>query len=213
MRVWDGFVRGYHWAQLALLAALWWTAEQGQIELHMAFGLIFGCLLASRLLWALWGSSNARFTSLLRSPRELLHQLRCGYQNEPRHSPLGSYMVLLLWLVLALQLVSGLYSQDDLFNLGPLAESVDEMSSLILTDFHRFNQWLIWSLAAVHIAAVLIFMLKGQPLLGAMVHGRRQQRAGEAPKLAHGAFGLLGFALLLALTASAFGEWLAPLWL
>jgi len=178
----------------------------------MAFGLVFGCLLASRLMWALWGSNNARFTSLLRSLAELLQQLRCGYQGEPRHSPLGSYMVLTLWLVLVLQLVSGLYSQDDLFNLGPLAESVDEMSSLILTDIHRFNQWLIWSLAAVHIVAVLIFMLKGQPLLGAMLHGRRPQQTGEAPKLVHGAFGLLGFVLMMALTASVFGDWLAPLW-
>ena len=40
VRLWDLPVRLVHWSFAALVPALWWTAEKGDLDLHLTLGLI-----------------------------------------------------------------------------------------------------------------------------------------------------------------------------
>jgi len=67
--VWDWSIRLVHWALVALLPSLWWTAEQGEFTWHMALGVVTLALLLFRVLWGFVGSSTARFDNFVRGPR------------------------------------------------------------------------------------------------------------------------------------------------
>ena len=51
--LWDLPVRFIHWAFVVLIPALWWTAENGKMALHMQIGTVMLQLLVIRVLWGL----------------------------------------------------------------------------------------------------------------------------------------------------------------
>jgi cytochrome b len=52
VRLWDAPVRLFHWSVVALFGALWWTGENGKIDLHKTIGLVMLGLVVFRVLWA-----------------------------------------------------------------------------------------------------------------------------------------------------------------
>ncbi len=83
-------------------------------------------------------------------------------------------MVVALVVVLGLQAVSGLFSNDGLATEGPLAERVSLDASNWLTEFHRWNVELLVVLSLVHVAAVAFHLVfKKDNLLGAMFTGMK----------------------------------------
>ena len=130
-RVWDRGVRWFHWINVLSVLALLGTglviyngktlgiADDAKIlmkELHVWFGYVFAANLAWRIVQGFRGSYFARWRSILPLGRgylaELGAYLRSKRSGEPRyylgHNPLGRLMVLLLFLLMTLQAVSGL---------------------------------------------------------------------------------------------------------
>ncbi len=199
-KIWDGFVRFYHWLQVALLGGLWWSAEQARIDLHMALGLTLLSLIIARIIWGFIGSSNAQFRHFIAHPKQAWQETKQEFKGKSSatagHSALGGYMVVLLMAVVLLQLISGLFIGDDLFSEGPLYQSISEQSSLRLKDLHHSNFDLLLGLVALHVTAIGWFTLKKRQLISAMLSGYRHSQHSPS-KLRNGFIGLVVFMLVL----------------
>ena len=192
-RVWDLPIRLFHWLLVISLIASWITAESGleYMDWHMRLGYLTLTLISFRILWGVWGSRPARFSSFLYSPCAMLNYAKNLHKRDskphPGHNPLGGAMSLLLLLLVALQAGSGLFANDDIFTEGPLYGWVSNATSDLLTTLHHLNFNLLLGAALLHILAVLFYLLyKRQNLIRAMFTGNMQltkeQRAATQPQ-------------------------------
>src|SRR5213075_1098093 len=86
------------------------------------------------------------------------------------HNPLGGWMVLFLLAILAAQVATGLFADDDIATQGPLAVKVSEALVARMTALHGLNSWVIVGAVAFHVATVLFYQWKlGIDLISPMV--------------------------------------------
>ena len=178
VRIWDGPTRIFHWALVLLIPAMWWTAENDQIALHVTLGLAIVALLVFRLIWGFIGSSTARFGTFLKGPRGVMNHLRGGGTAGIGHNPLGGWSVAAMLLVLVIQVGLGLFAEDnDGLAAGPLSFWVSADTAEALTDRHEFMFNVLLALIALHLVAVLYYAaIKRRNLVGPMITG-----SGRAP--------------------------------
>ena len=146
------------------------------MDWHMRCGYGVLALLLFRLFWGMLGSSTARFSSFVTSPRAVLDYLTCVRKNEMAHhighNPAGGWMVLALLGMLLLISASGLFANDDMFSEGPLAHYISERLSDLATAWHESSFNLLLSLVALHIAAIGFYLLvKKENLIRPMLTG------------------------------------------
>lgn len=175
IKVWDWSIRVFHWSLPLVIFALWYTRLD--TETHMIFAQVLMALLLYRLIWGVIGTPYARFSHFLPSPKSLwLYLTRFFSKDKPlylSHNPLGGLMVVVLLAALGFQLLTGLFVEDFLFP-GPLYDLVSRSTSSWMTDWHhRFFDYLL-ALIALHLLAILIYKLKGEGLLKAMLTGQKQ---------------------------------------
>lgn len=189
IKVWDSFIRFYHWLMTALVAGLWWSGESGQMSLHLNFAIALLALLLVRIGWGFFGSENTRFSYFLRSPalipRHVKTLFKRRYQNSDTHSVAGGWAALALLLILVLQIITGLFSSDGILFSGPLSGYVSSDVVDLATDWHKTQFNVVLILVGIHIAAIAIYRVFGVPLLGAMFSGYRNSKASQ-PKLKSG---------------------------
>jgi cytochrome b len=191
--VWDLPVRLFHWGLVVLLALLWLTGEIGgldldlplpgggiflaNMDLHMLLGQTVLALVIFRVLWGLVGSTTARFATFVRGPAAVMAYLKAiAHGQLPQatsHNPAGALMVLLLLGLLIAQTGTGLFASDDIFSQGPLAHLVSSDTSALLTRIHGLLFYLLLAASAIHVAAVIYYLLRGKNLIGAMITGRK----------------------------------------
>ena len=174
-KIWDGAVRVFHWSQVLLLAGLWYSAEQEWYGLHMTLAYTLAALLLSRLIWAVIGSDNARFSYFVKSPQQAWQWLR--QSSKPAvtgHNPLSGYMVLVLITLILLQFVTGLMTSDDILTEGPLVAMVPGDWISVASGIHQWNINLILALVAVHVLVALWHQWRGDKVITAMLTGRKQ---------------------------------------
>lgn len=171
--VWDVPTRLFHWLLVTLIALSWWTAKKHQYDLHLWSGIAIVTLLIFRLLWGVFGSSTARFSTFVRGPgaiRDYLH----GTWSGIGHSPLGALSVLALLAAVAVQAGLGLFSSDeDGLLIGPFSHFLSNDRSEELAELHEdfFNVLLVF--IAVHVAAVFFYLLfRRQNLIRPMITGK-----------------------------------------
>lgn len=188
VRVWDLPVRLFHWVLVALLLFQVVSGKVGGrlIEWHLYCGYAVFVLVVFRVLWGFAGSSSARFASFLARPAAALRfgvrLLSRRAETYAGHNPLGGWMVVALLVSLALQVGTGLLSNDGIATDGPLAAFVSIEVSDRLTELHRWNFWVVVVLAAVHTAAALYhWLVLEEDLIAGMVTGERQLAASQAP--------------------------------
>ncbi|HTU13496.1 MAG TPA: cytochrome b/b6 domain-containing protein [Allosphingosinicella sp.] len=180
VRIWDLPVRLFHWSIVLLIPALWWTAENGRMELHLLLGEILLGLLLFRLLWGVLGSSTARFASFVKGPVAVIRYLR-GNGPGIGHNPLGALSVVAMLLALGVQIGLGLFASDeDGIYAGPLSHRMPDLESAHeLAERHETFFWVLVALIALHLLAVLYYLVvKRSNLVAPMVTGRGP--AGEA---------------------------------
>ncbi len=172
VRVWDAPVRVVHWAIVVLFAFSWWSAENRLMDWHVRSGLTVIALLVFRLIWGFVGGSTARFARFVRGPRAVAAYLRSGGAHAG-HSPLGAYSVVVLLAVLLVQVGSGLFAVDvDGIDSGPLSFLVSFDAGRSAAAVHEISFNLLLGLIALHIAAVLFYVLvRKQPLVRRMITG------------------------------------------
>ena len=178
--VWDLPVRAFHWA-LAVLVVFSYVAGKiggGWMEWHLRSGYTIFALLIFRLAWGVAGSDTARFTHFLRGPRaaiDYVAHLRAGRRPfMGGHNQLGGWMVAFMLAILAAQVATGLFADDEIATQGPLAAKVSNATVERMSALHSQNSWVIVGAVAFHVAAVLFYQWKlGIDLLRPMIRGWR----------------------------------------
>lgn len=175
VRLWDLPVRLVHWSFVALLPALWWTGDHGQIDRHKQFGTVMLGLVAFRLLWGLFGSATARFADFLAGPQRIIAYLRGTAEPRPGHNALGGWSVVGLLGLLAAQATIGLFAQDiDGIESGPLSYLVSYDAADRARHWHQLGFNLLLGLIALHLAAILYYAaIKRDNLTKAMITGHK----------------------------------------
>lgn len=215
--VWDLPVRLIHWSFVALIPALWLSAESGRLDVHETLGLIMFGLVVFRILWGLVGSSTARFSGFVRGPagiRAYLASHRKG-TGEPvvGHNPLGGWSVLALLGLLAAQVTLGLFAQDtDAVASGPLNHLVGWDAARAASEAHEAVFNLLVAFIVLHVGAIAWYkLIRKDDLVRPMLTGRKAyDRAVTAPRMAP-----LWLALIVAIAAGAMAVWVswgAPPW-
>jgi len=178
IRVWDLPLRLFHWFLALFIVTSIVTGLVGgnAMQYHYWSGYAILALLVFRLLWGFVGGHHARFVNFVRHPRTIIAYVR-GQLTDPAHgvghNPLGSLSVLALLLAAAMQVGSGLFANDQIFNAGPLANDVSDRTSAILTFYHTtIGQPLIYGLVGLHVAAILYYaVVRRKNLVAAMITG------------------------------------------
>jgi len=194
VRVWDIFVRLFHWS-LVLSFALAYLTGEGDLEtLHAWSGYFIAVLITLRFVWGIIGTKYARFSNFIYRPSTIKSYLKSLFSRHPKHylghNPAGGAMVIVMLLVLALVSWTGLetYAAE---GKGPLAgisleityahaddgESGDwnRGSGDFWEELHEFAANLMLLLIFVHIAGVLLStVLHGENLIRAMITGRKE---------------------------------------
>ncbi|RUO73362.1 cytochrome b/b6 domain-containing protein [Idiomarina ramblicola] len=194
IKVWDSFIRVFHGLLIIFLGGLWWTAENGRMELHKDIGIALLALLIVRIGWGIFGSENARFRTFLRSPSTILKHLctvyKGKYQAENTHSAAGGWAVIVMLGILISQVLTGLFSTDGILFSGPLSSWLSSDGQKAVTSWHKSQFDVILIVVAVHILAVLFYRVRGTPLIASMVHGYRITSQ-QTPNLKPGWQGLI----------------------
>jgi cytochrome b len=178
--VWDWPVRVVHWLLVVLIATSWITSEIGgnAMTYHMWSGYAILTLVVFRIVWGFVGSPHARFASFVRGPAAVARYAAGLFGRETTryagHNPLGGWSVLLMLACMALQAGTGLFANDEIFTEGPLASRVAADTSVLLTTIHRYNFYVLLALIALHVAAIVFYLLvKRENLIGAMITGKK----------------------------------------
>lgn len=175
VRIWDLPTRLFHWLLVASVLGLVITGNIGGNAMlwHFRFGYMVLTLLLFRLAWGLVGGHWSRWAQLPLSPREVLRSLREGNPHGAGHSPLGSWSVVVMLGWLLLQVGTGLFSDDEIANAGPLTALVSGATVQAATAWHKGpGKALLLLLVLVHLAAIAWYHFrKREPLVPAMLHG------------------------------------------
>lgn len=178
VRVWDLPTRLFHWLLALSVVALVITGHVGgnALNWHMRIGLWVGALLLFRVVWGFVGGRWSRFASFVRTPGTVLRYLKGDHRHDDHfevgHNPLGSFSVLALIGLLAVQVATGLVADDEIATTGPLNRFVATATGLLATGWHKdFGQWLLIALVLLHLGAIGYYRKRGTNLVPPMITG------------------------------------------
>ncbi|MFC3531783.1 cytochrome b/b6 domain-containing protein [Vogesella facilis] len=166
-KVWDPFVRLFHWTLLSCVAANLLLLEEGDPPHRWAGYLATGLVLA-RIVWGFVGSRHARFASFFPTPARLkahLDAVKDGrHPQTAGHNPLGALMMLaLMGLVLALGVSGYLMGTDAYFGEDWLEELHEALANTLL------------AAAGLHaLAAIVMSRVERVNLVRAMITGIKE---------------------------------------
>ena len=179
VRIWDLPTRIFHWTLvLAVIAlAISGTIGGNAMVWHFRFGYTVLTLLLFRVTWGVVGGRWSRFGAFIYGPRSVISYLKG--QGKPEHSvghsPLGAVSVFAILTVLAAQVSSGLFSDDDIASAGPLTRFVSSAAVKLATNYHsNIGKWLLLALLLLHIGAIVYYIWRKHNLVNAMLHGDKE---------------------------------------
>ena len=185
IQVWDWPLRLCHWGLAVAIVGAYGTAELGWLDMewHFRFGYLALGLVLFRLLWGIAGTRHSRFASFLRGPGAVIAYLRGGSAQARAwvgHSPLAGWATLMLLLAVLVQVSSGLFNYDDIEWFGPLYDFAGRDLQRLAHRVHDQAFWALLGLIALHLLAILWYLLRGRNLIPAMLHGRQQGQSEQA---------------------------------
>jgi cytochrome b len=150
--------------------------------LHKLAGYGVAVLLVFRVIWGFAGSRHSRFSDFVRPWRDVFAHIKGMLSLRPArtlgHNPLGGWMAVLLLLVLAAQVGTGLFASDDGLG-GPLAGAVSSGTAHAIAELHEGLSGALLGLIALHVVGVLALLTRDN-LVRAMITGRKAVTPGEA---------------------------------
>ena len=177
VRIWDLPTRLFHGALALSVVGLVITGQTGGDAMvwHFRLGYAVLTLLLFRLCWGWVGGHWSRWQQLPLSWRSLqaYRQGLAAQALTAGHNPAGSWSVLAMLCWLAVQVATGLVSDDEIANAGPLTSLVSSATVGAATAWHKgLGKGLLLALVVLHVGAVLWYKVKKkQDLLPAMLHG------------------------------------------
>lgn len=215
IHLWDLPLRLFHWLLVFAVTAAIITAKIGGewMVWHGRAGLTIVGLLAFRLTWGIVGSTTARFAHFAPRPSSLRAYLKGQWQGVG-HNPLGALAVFLLLGLLIAQVLTGLFSNDDIDFNGPWFSLVDKDLSDRLTGLHHNLSNMLLALLGLHVAAILFYLIaKKNNLILPMVTGWKRLKTKPAVKHKPAGWRALLASIAVAFVAvyaSAKTDWTAP---
>jgi cytochrome b len=169
VKVWDLFVRLFHWLLASLFAVAYATGDEIE-RVHIAAGYVIAALIALRIVWGFVGPRHARFAGFVRPPRETLGYLcDVALLRAPRylgHNPAGGAMIVALLAMLTGTCVTGLLMTTGVF-----------WGSEWLEEAHELLANTTLALIALHVLGVLVASFEHREnLVKAMFTGRKRVR-------------------------------------
>ncbi len=167
IKVWDPFVRLFHWSLVAGFTANALFVDEDS-DLHEWIGYAVVALVAARILWGLVGPRTARFAAFLPTPQAVMAQITDIATRRRRahlgHTPLGALMIVnLLVTMLAIGATGYMMTTNAFWGI----EWVEDTHEALVT-------WAELSVVA-HVAAVIWESRRtGVNLPRAMVTGRKR---------------------------------------
>jgi cytochrome b len=176
VRVWDLPTRLFHWALVLCVTSLAISGLIGGSALtwHFRFGYGVIALLAFRIIWGVVGGRWSRFGAFIYAPQSIVNYLKGKGKPDHSvgHSPLGALSVFALLVFLMAQVGTGLMSDDEVANSGPLTHLVSNATVQIATFYHAaVGKWVLLGLVLLHIGAITYYQRRQHKLVNAMVHG------------------------------------------
>jgi cytochrome b len=165
IRVWDWPTRLFHWTLAGLIISLVITGNVGGNAMVWHFRCGYGVLslLIFRVMWGFCGGYWSRWQQLTCTPGLVRQYLTPSAQHTSflGHNPLGSLSIIAILGLLALQASTGLFSDDEIANSGPLVRFVSESTVSLATRWHKgYGKTIILVLVAIHLLAILWYLIK-----------------------------------------------------
>ena len=169
VRVWDSFVRIFHWSLVSLFILAFVTGDETE-WLHLAAGYAIAVLILLRIIWGFVGSQHARLSDFVRTPREVTGYVRRAIRlRAPRylgHNPAGGAMIITLLAMLIGISATGFMMTTDAF-----------WGAQWVEDLHEWLVYVMLGLIALHVAGVVFSSIEhGENLVKAMITGRKRAR-------------------------------------
>ncbi len=182
VRVWDLPTRAFHWLLAACVVGSIVTAHLGgnAMAWHLRLGYAVLTLLVFRLLWGMVGEHWSRFANFTYAPATVVRywrgRSRVDEHHDVGHNPLGALGVFALLGLLAMQVGSGLFADDEIATTGPLNKFVSDAAAHTLTRWHKnVGQWLIVALLLLHVGAIVFYgVVRQRSLLRPMFSGDKR---------------------------------------
>lgn len=216
VKVWDLPTRVFHWGLLLAVAALLITGNVGGNWMiwHMRAGYMVGALLLFRAIWGMGGGHWSRFSTFVPSPRRLMNYLQGNGDALPGlgHNPLGALSVMALLGLLALQVATGLVSDDEIAFTGPLFALVSSQVSALATWYHKdMGKTGLVALVVLHLLAIAYYrILKHKHLVRAMVTGYQETHQ-TSPRASEDSLPSRLLALIIFMACVGFMVWVGSL--
>ena len=175
VRVWDLPLRIFHWTLVVAIAAAYVTSQLGGdwMRWHGRIGALVLALLVFRWIWGFIGTPHARFASFMPTPSRVVAYLP-GRWRGVGHSPLGALSVIALLTLVAAQVVTGLFSNDDIAFAGPGSDWIGKTGSERLTGWHEQLFNVLAGFILLHLVAILFHhVVRRSNLLAAMITGNK----------------------------------------
>lgn len=110
IKVWDLFVRFFHWSLVLLFLVAYATGDDDS-SLHRYVGYAVLGLVAVRIVWGVVGSKYARFSEFLCSPGKALNYVKDLVAGKPAyytgHNPAAAWMILFFLIGIPVVCLSG----------------------------------------------------------------------------------------------------------
>ena len=178
IRVWDGFVRVFHWTLVSAFFVAYLT-EDDLLTVHVWAGYVVGVLIVARLIWGFVGPPHARFCDFVYGPATTLRYLRdlilFRAERHLGHSPAGGAMVVLLLVLLTLTVATGLVVYGGDQQAGPLAGMFTKSTGEAVEELHELLANVTLAFVFAHIIAVVFASLvHRENLIRAMITGKKR---------------------------------------
>ncbi len=186
--IWDFPLRAFHVCLLIATSAAFVTQWLGEdwFAWHRIAGYTVWVLILFRFFWGWVGPRYARFASFVHSPTQawvaLTRLSKRRHQTSLGHNPLGGWMIVVMLVMLGLQALLGLFSQDEISEVGPLVGYVSTHLSHLLSHYHRLLSNVILAAIGLHLAAVVYYqwVLKDDLIRPMLTGLKAQVPPGEA---------------------------------
>ena len=169
VRVWDKFVRFFHWSLVACVLANFFVIDDGE-TVHQWLGYTASILVCARIVWGFIGSRHARFSDFFPTPAAIRQHLRDmmsgSKEHHDGHNPLGAVVMLaMLAIVLSLGATGYLQTTDAFWGEEWLQELHEGLASALI------------ALAGFHaLAAIVMSRIERTNLVAAMITGIKVRR-------------------------------------
>ena len=189
-KVWDPFVRIFHWTLVAAFAVAYVTEDEA-MALHVWAGYLVGGLILARIVWGFVGPEHARFADFVCGPYRawfyLVDLLSRRTERHIGHSPAGGVMILILMVGCLATVWTGLelYAVED--GKGPLAYGAPVIAQALAAggtsqgggefweEVHEVLANLTFLLVLLHIGGVVLAsIVHRENLVRAMFTGRKR---------------------------------------